>query len=147
MSKQSSQSYFEPKVEYLRPWKLFSLACGIVLLVIGAYWSGLPDWDVPISYIMAGLTYFTASSSLRVFLERRWRQMPLAVFWTWWSVDGSYALYWYFKNPIVLDELRMYNAPASLGLYGMCGVLWLYRGSLKQLFAAATQCLLLKARP
>lgn len=147
MSEQSTQPYFEPIVEYLRAWKLVSLACGISLLVIGAGWSGLPDWDVPISFIMAGFAYFTASSSLRVLLERRSRQMPLALLWTWWSVDGSYALYWYFRDPIVLEELRMYNAPASLSLYGMCGVLWLYRGTLKQLFSTATQCLLLKSRP
>ena len=29
--------------------------------------------------------------------------------------------------------MRAYNFPASLSLYGLCGVLWLYRGSLGEL--------------
>jgi hypothetical protein len=37
--------YFYPLAEYLRPWKLFSLACGIALLIIGAYWYSAPGWD------------------------------------------------------------------------------------------------------
>src|SRR5688572_28256647 len=53
-------NYFYPLAEYLRPWKLFSLACGIALLIIGAYWYRSPDWDIPISFIMAVFTYFTA---------------------------------------------------------------------------------------
>ena len=29
--------------------------------------------------------------------------------------------------------MRAWNFPASLGLYGLCGVLWCYRGSLVDL--------------
>lgn len=118
--------------EYLRPWKLFTLAIGVALLLLGAYDEAAPDWDVPISLIMAALAYLTAPWSLRVVLERRWRQWPLMLFLTWFTVDGSYALYWHFRNPPVLEMMRDANFPASLSLYGMCGLLWLYRGSLQQ---------------
>jgi hypothetical protein len=59
--------------------------------------------------------------------------VPLALLATWITVDGCYALYWHFRNPAVLALMRAYNAPASLALYGLCGVLWLYRGSLREL--------------
>ncbi|QDA58469.1 hypothetical protein FHQ07_06645 [Thermomonas aquatica] len=119
-------------MEYVRPWKLFSLFCGIIFLLIGAWSSGLPDWDVPISFIMAIVTYLTAPCSLRVFLERRRKQFPQALFWTWVSVDGTYTIYWFFVDPAALI-LRPANAMASLALYGMCGLVWLYRGTLRQL--------------
>jgi hypothetical protein len=35
---------------------------------------------------------------------------------------------------VALDMMRDVNFPASLSLYGICGVIWLYRGSLRQLF-------------
>ena len=124
--------YFYPAAEYFRPWKLFSLFCGIIFLLIGARYSGLPDWDVPISFIMAGLTYFTAPCSLRVVLERRWKQFPYALFWTWFSVDGSYTIYWYFVDPEALI-FRPANAGVSLALYGMCALVWWHRGTLKQM--------------
>ena len=57
--------YFYPLTEYVRPWKLFSLLCGIALLIIGARYSGLPDWDVPVSLIMAVFAYFTAPCSMQ----------------------------------------------------------------------------------
>jgi len=120
--------------EYLRPWKLFSLMIGIGLLIAGSYYTPAPDWDIPISLIMAICTYFTAPCSLRAILERKWRQLPMASFATWFSVDGCYALYWHFKDPAALELMRSANAPASLGLYGICGVIWLYRGSLKELY-------------
>ena len=127
--------FFYPAKEYLRPWKLAALAVGIALLILGAIYTPAPDWDVPISFIMAGLTYLTAPCSMRTLLERQWRLFPLALFFTWLSVDGCYALYWHFKNPAALEAMRSANAPASLSLYGICGVIWLYRGSLRDFFA------------
>ena len=124
--------YFYPLTEYVRPWKLFSLLCGIALLIIGARYSGLPDWDVPVSLIMAVFAYFTAPCSMRVFLGRQWKQFPLALFWTWFTVDGTYTIYWSFVDPAALI-FRPANAMASLALYGMCGLVWLHRGTLRQL--------------
>ena len=135
----AQEGFFYCPSEYLRPWKLISLALGVALLIIGAYWSNLPDWDVPVSLIMAFMTYFTAPCSLRVVLERRWEHWPKALFWTWLSVDGSYAIYWHFNDPVALEQLRSANAAASLALYGMCAVAWLHCGPLKQLAVLTLQ--------
>ncbi len=119
--------------EWRRPWKLATLAIGIALLIAGAFWYEAPDWDIPISFIMAILTYLTAPWSLRVLVERRWRRLPLMLFFTWFTVDGCYWLYWRTKDPVALEMMRDANFLASLTLYGICGVLWLYRGSLREL--------------
>jgi hypothetical protein len=118
--------------EYLRPWKLITLAAGVALLIAGSYFYDALDWDIPISLIMAGLAYLTAPVSMRIILERNWKQFPLMLFYTWFTVDGSYAIYWYFVDPVALDMMRSANFPASLSLYAMCGLVWLYRGSLKE---------------
>lgn len=120
--------------EYLRPWKLFTLAIGITLLILGSFYYQAPDWDIPISIIMAALAYLTAPWSLGVILERKLRLWPAMLLATWFTVDGCYAIYWHFQDPVALEMMRAANFPASLSLYGMCGILWLYRGSLGQLF-------------
>lgn len=120
-------------VEYLRSWKLLTLAIGTSLLVIGSFYYRAPDWDVPISLIMALFAYLTAPWSLRVMLQRRWGFWPVALLATWFSVDGCYWIYWHFKDPVALAAMRSANFAASLPLYGLCGALWLYNGSLRDL--------------
>ena len=73
---------------------------------------------------MAGFSYLTAAWSLHVLVKRDWRKFPLMLFFTWWTVDGCYALYWYFKNPVALELMREANWPASLALYWACGLVW-----------------------
>jgi hypothetical protein len=109
---------------------------GIGLLLLGAELTPAPDWDVPISFIMGFFAYAMAPWSLRVLLERQWRAVPMALFLTWFTVDGCYAIYWYLKDPAVLALMRDVNFPASLSLYGMCGLVWLYQGSLRQAWQA-----------
>jgi len=121
--------------EYSRPWKLITLVVGIALLIFGSFHYQAPDWDIPISFIMAIFAYLTAPWSLGVIIERKWRLFPAMLFVTWFTVDGCYAIYWYFKNPVALEMMRDANFPASLSLYGMCGIIWMYRGSLRQMFA------------
>lgn len=70
---------------------------------------------------------------MRVILERQWKHFPLMLFYTWVSVDGCYWLYWHFKDPVALELMREANFFASLSLYGICGLIWLYNGSLKEL--------------
>ncbi len=123
--------------EYLRPWKLATFAAGLALLIAGSFYYHAPDWDVPISIIMAALAYVTAPWSLRVLIERRWKFGPLMLFATWFTVDGCYWLYWRYRNPQALEMMREANFFASLALYGMCGLLWMYRGSLKEFFLEA----------
>ena len=127
-------SYFDPAAEYARPWKLFSLLCGVLLLLLGARYSGLLDWDVSVSLIMAVPAYFTAPCSLRVFLERSWTQLPQALLWSWFTIDGTYTAYWYLVDPAAL-LFRPANAVASSALYVACGLVLLHRGSLRQLLA------------
>ena len=118
----SSPHSFE--MNYLHPWNLSTLLVGLGLLVVGSFYYQAPDWDIPISFIMAGFTYLSAAWSLNVLVKRRWKWFPLMLLATWWSVDGCYALYWHFKNPIALELMREANAPASLALYWACGVVW-----------------------
>ena len=121
--------------ELKRPWKLATLAIGVGLLIAGSFYMPAPDWDIPISLIMAFFSYLFAAWSLRVVLDRAWRQWPLMLFVTWFTVDGCYAIYWYFKNPVALEMMRDANFLASLSLYGMCGLVWLHQGTLRELWA------------
>jgi hypothetical protein len=131
--------------EYLRPWKLFSLACGLALLIAGSFHYDAPDWDIPISFIMALLAYLTASWSMHVIVERRWRWWPAMLLATWFTVDGCYWIYWHFKDPFALEQMRAANFPASLSLYWMCGLVWYYRGTLAEMLADA-RCFLRGAK-
>lgn len=72
---------------------------------------------------MAGFTYLFAGWSMRVLVERRWREWPLMLLATWWCIDGCYALYWSLVDPNALAMMREANWPASLSLYWMCGLL------------------------
>jgi hypothetical protein len=119
--------------ELLRPWKLGTLAIGLSLLIAGSFYTPAPDWDIGVSVIMAGFTYLFAGWSMQVILGGRWREFPQMLLATWWSVDGCYALYWYAVNPAALEMMREANWPASLCLYLMCGGIWLYRGTLREL--------------
>ena len=123
--------------EYTRPWKGVTLIIGISLLILGSYYYPSPDWDIPISFIMGVLAYLTAPWSLHVIVERRWRFFPLMLLYTWFTVDGCYWLYWSFKNPDALVMMREANFPASLSLYGICGLIWYFNGSLNELMMKA----------
>ena len=125
--------------ETARSWKLATLAIGLGLLIAGAYLTPAPDWDIGVSIVMAGFTYLFAGWSMRMIIERRCRDWPLTVFLTWWCVDGCYALYWSVVDPVALDLMREANWPASLSLFWMCGLVWYWRGSLKDLLAQAKQ--------
>jgi len=128
-----------PWREYLRPWKLAALAAGVALLVAGSFYYQAPDWDIPISLIMAFFAYLTAPWSLRVMVERRWRLWPAMLVATWFTVDGCYWLYWRARDPWALEMMREANFPASLSLYWMCGLVWYYRGSLRELWLSAAR--------
>jgi hypothetical protein len=119
-------------IEYKRPWKLFSLLLGLALLIYGSFYYQAPDWDIPISFIMAFFTYLSAPWSLRVIVERRWKRFPAMLLATWFSVDGCYWLYWHFQDPAALALMRDVNFGASLSLYATCGLIWYYHGSLRE---------------
>jgi hypothetical protein len=118
--------YLYPLNEYTNERKLIIFQFGLLFLFLGAELSGLPDWDIGVSLLMGLCAYVTAAPSLRVLFERRWAHAPYAAFWTWFTVDGSYLIYWTLVDPAVL-VLRPANACASLALYLMCGLVWYQR--------------------
>ena len=66
--------------ECRRPWKIATFLVGIGLLIAGSFVIPAPDWDIPISFIMATFTYLTAGWSMHVMVERRWRDWPRCCF-------------------------------------------------------------------
>jgi hypothetical protein len=45
--------------EFLRVWKLATLALGIAMLIAGSFQEKAPDCDSPISFVMAVRAYLT----------------------------------------------------------------------------------------
>jgi hypothetical protein len=102
--------------------KAISFLVGLGLLLAGAVWLGYPDWDIGICFVMALTTLATAEWSIQVLWQRRWQWIPLAIFWTWLSVDGVYWAYWSIVKPEVM--IREGQWLASLCLYALCGIIW-----------------------
>ena len=115
--------------EFLRPWKLITLCLGMAFLLYGALVFQISDWDVGICFVMGLLTYFTAPWSVRVILQRRWRYLPLALFWAWFSVDVAY---WLYHTAMDNEMLREANFYTSLPWYFAMGGFWLWNGSVRE---------------
>jgi hypothetical protein len=86
---------------------------------------------------MAMLTYVCAPWTVRVIiaaaskpLQHRFFWLAGALFVMWLVVDGSYVAYNELMGHAVL---RTANFFASSALYLLAGMLWSYRGSLRQL--------------
>lgn len=125
----SPQSPGYPR-ELLRPWKLLSFALGMGWLLYGATHYHIGDWDIGISLIMGTLTYLTAPWCIRQLRRPALPGLPLALLAAWFSIDGSYVVY---NSLLQHPMLRFENFCASSALYFLCGLLWLYPGSLRQL--------------
>lgn len=124
--------------DLLRPWKLFSLAIGIGLLIWGSFYYQASDWDIGISFVMAFFTYISAAWCLRTLLDAyHFRKLSWqifgAIFVWYWSVDGCY---WIYHTLAGNEMIRYENFLASTGLYFICAVIWLYNGTLVELWQA-----------
>jgi len=126
--------------EFRRPWKLGTLALGILLLLVGSVVTPAPDWDTGISFIMAILTYLTAPWLIHVIRRLDWRRVPIALALAWFSIDGCYWIYWSMVDHAAL-VMRPANAFASTFLYLLMGMVWVYPGSLKQLWLETSKAL------
>ncbi len=122
--------------EMLRPWKLVTWAIGMSWLAHGALTLHIPDWDIGISIVMGMLTYVLAPWVISMLIEavrqpeRALLLLSIACLVTWLVMDGSYVMYHTIQGN---QMFRLANFPASLCLFLLAGILWSYKGSLKQL--------------
>ena len=130
------KAYF---LELLRPWKLFTFSVAMALLFYGALNYGISDWDVGVTIIMGVLTYLIAPWSVYIILSAiRYRpkfwylHVFTALIAALFVVDWASMLYHSLVGNQTLREANLY---ASMPLYFLAGLFWLYRGSLKELIA------------
>jgi hypothetical protein len=129
--------------EWLRPWKLATFAIAMSWLLYGATHYEIADWDVGVTVVMGTLTYTTAPWAVRMLggaLRYRpkywWLHVAIALATAVFVVDTVYMTYhWAAVNTTYREE----NFRASLPIYLMAGLTWLYRGTLRQLLAEAGQ--------
>jgi|SRR5579863_3099029 len=130
-----NKGYF---IELIRPWKLFSFACGMAWLIYGSLGFHLPDWNIGVSILMGSLTYLSAPWSVQVIFEAIRRKPKLWMLRIFAALLVGYTVadlvYWSYNSAMGNQMLRYENFMASLPLYFICGVFWLYRGSAMGLF-------------
>lgn len=102
--------------------KNITFALGLAFLLFGALTFHIQDWDVGVSLVMAFCTYCTADWVVGALRRSEYLKWPLALFFVWFSVDGSYTAYW-----MLVDESAMMRGAQwlpSLMMYLLCGVIW-----------------------
>ena len=104
--------------------KTVTFLIGLIVLLVGATLHLAIDWDIGVTLVMCTATYFTADYSVKSFRNLDWREIPGAIFWTWFSVDGVYTIYWFCRDREVLMLMRDVNWPVSLCLYLAAGTIW-----------------------
>ncbi|CAB4168666.1 hypothetical protein UFOVP580_7 [uncultured Caudovirales phage] len=114
--------------DWIFTWKNSTFTLGLTLLLMGAVADIAPDWDIPVTVIMASLTYKTAERSADSILRLKWKSLPRTLFDTWFAVDGAYVIYWFFvdRSALIMRDIQW---PVSLCLYFMCGFIWLLNES------------------
>ena len=103
-------------------WKNITFVLGLSSLIIGATYLDFPDWDIPVSLLMAGFTYLTADHFIRAIKTKSYTKVALWSVGAWWSIDGVYWLYWSLVDKTVM--IREGQWLASLCLYLLCGMVW-----------------------
>ena len=121
--------------ELRRPWKLATFAIGMLWLIYGAVCYDICDWDVGISIVMGGLTYIFAPWSVTTIycsLRLRPSAWPLRVIAA--LIPAIFAVdwaYWLYHSAVGNKMLRWENFKVSMALYFICGLIWCYRGSVR----------------
>jgi hypothetical protein len=123
--------------ELVRPWKMASFVTAMALLLYGALNFNIGDWDVGVTLLMGTLTYVFApwsvlviGSAVRYRPRGWWAHVALSIIVAVLIVDTAYITY----SHIVGNRTdRLGNFYASMPLYFLAGMCWLYRGSLKEL--------------
>lgn len=137
--------------ELLRPWKLATLAGSLAVLIYGALTMDIGDWDVPVTLIMGLLTYALAPWCV-LLVHRAWRARPRH--WPW-HVLLSLALAVFVVDTVYMAYSRAVGNPtdregnflASFPLFYLAGVLWSWRGTVRELVVAVRKALQPKSPP
>lgn len=108
-------------------FKNITFLIGLAWLLYGATTFSYLDWDVGVSLVMAFSTYFTADKAIDRLRSLDLSKYPVAILYTWFSVDGSYTIYWFFVDRSVLLAMRDGQWLTSLCLFLLCGMIWSVR--------------------
>lgn len=110
--------------ELVNPWRLASLVVGLLLLVAGSI--GLPsdDWDLGICFVMGLPAYVLAPWAFRQVFYFRWKWWFAAALAFWFSVDGTYWLYWGLKGFYALEPFRPANFFYCTPIFWIAGFIW-----------------------
>ena len=124
--------------ELRRPWKLATFAGSLGVLLYGSQVMHISDWDVGVTLLMGVETYVLAPWCVHLLL-RAWRERTARA-WVWvlaslaiavFVVDTSYVLYHRWAGNVML---RAENFRASMPLFYLAGVLWSWRGTVRELW-------------
>ena len=103
-------------------WKNVTFAIGLSWLIYGAMFFDYPDWDIGVSLLMAGCTYLSADKFIMAIKNKDPIEVLGMSMAAWFSIDGSYALYWSHVDSSVM--IREGQWMMSACLYLLCGMLW-----------------------
>ena len=112
---------------------------GMSWLLYGAFFYDISDWDVGVILIMGGITYVCAPWTIKAiynavyYRPKRWfLQIIAAIIPPLFAVDWSY---WLYHTIMGNQMLRWENFKVSMALYFICGLIWLYQGSMQNMKA------------
>lgn len=103
-------------------WKNITFLIGLSWLIYGAVSFDYPDWDIPLSLLMALSTYLTADRFILAIKAKNPLKVAAYSVGAWWAVDGSYWVYWGLTDTSVM--IREGQWGMSLCLYLLCGFVW-----------------------
>lgn len=103
-------------------WKNTTFLIGLAWLIYGAMYFRYPDWDIPVSLLMAGFTYWSADKFVLAIRKKDPMRVLLWSTAAWWSIDGVYWIYWTIVDSSA--AMRAGQWPMSACLYLLCGMTW-----------------------